>query len=142
MPDGTERVADGPFSLTLPASVANDIGRLLPALGQAAEQMGHPNCFSGCNPLYLKTQREFATDPEMVLTAIPTSIPVEATLVNRVDAFVPSDVTYDIESLKRVVMITAEKLNHKTCCSGFDVAFRRESEMISIGDEEARGSGR
>jgi hypothetical protein len=147
MADRTEsRVAKGPVRLTLPASVANNLEELHEALGHVAEHMGHPTCFSGCNPLYLELEREFGVgdavnpEPRPWIRAEPQPSPwIRAVGVeDRVEVFVPDRVTHEIELLKTAITITVGKLGCPTCCSGFDVAFRRESEMIAISEPEVR----
>ncbi len=137
------RVQERPVRLTLPASVANDLEGLQRSLSELAGRMGHPMCASGCNPLYLETERDLILDEQHGLRAGPGPWPWDPALGNRLDVFVSESVTYDIELLQRTVAITAERVGHPHCCSGYDIAFRRESEAIAINDRmEVRGFGR
>jgi hypothetical protein len=122
--------------LTLPASVAYDLDRLQGALADLAGRMGHPGCASGCNPLYLETEREFILSEARELHSGPTLAAEGLSAGNRVDAFVPKSVTHDIDSLKQAVAIAAERVGCSPCCSGFDIVFRDEVELIAIGQRE------
>lgn len=137
----------GSVRLTMPAHVANDLDRLQDALGRLAERMGHPQCASGCDTLFLEVEREFRVSIEGELNPqpIPPGIGLsrDSTRAGSVEVSLPERVSWDIRSLHRAVALTLEKLGCATCSSGFDIAFRREMDRISISEDlDVQGFGR
>lgn len=138
--DKASRRLRPPVRLTLPASVANDLGRLQETLMEAAARMGHDQCMSGCDRLYLDTEREFIVRERLQPAAHGA---IESFVAeSRIDVFVPHGVTDDIEELKRAAAIVADKVGCPGCHSGRNVTFRDEREMIAISESEVRGSVR
>jgi hypothetical protein len=137
----------GSVRLTVPARVANDLDRLQDALGRLAERMGHPECASGCDTLFLELQREFSVSVEGELNPqpIPPGIGLsqDASRIGSVEVSLPDRVSSDIGLLQQAVALTLDKLGCSSCCSGFDIAFRRELDLITISEDlEVKGSGR
>lgn len=144
------RMQGGAVRLTLPARVANDLDSLQGALRGLAERMGHPQCATGCDTLFIELEREFSLSEAVELN--PQPIPPGRMKVSRlspdpepwhVEVTLPERVGSDIDSLQRAIATTVGKLGCAACCSGFDIAFRREYDLIAIGEDlEARGYGR
>jgi hypothetical protein len=140
----------GAVRLTLPARVANDLDTLQSTLRDLAERMGHPQCASGCDTLFIELEREFSVSEAVELN--PQPIPPGRTRISRlipdpqpwrVEAVIPERVASDIDSLQKAIATTLGRLGCAACCSGFDIAFRREYDMITIDENiEARGFGR
>jgi hypothetical protein len=139
MPAAKVSARQGVVRLTLPAAVANDLDGLQKSLASLAERMGHPSCATGCDVLFLQTEREFGLNaalelnpqplPPHGLRGLPTDpVPV---LVN-----LPARLGGNIDTLKQAVAATVEKLGCGKCCSGFDIAFRQELDLIAF---DARG---
>jgi hypothetical protein len=137
----------GAVRLTLPARVANDLDALQSSLAALAERMGHPNCATGCDTLFLQLERNFSVSDAVELN--PQPLPPGGS-----DRLLPQDpvpirvsvspkVTDDIESLQKAIALTVQKLGCDACCSGFDIAFRRELDMLAINERlEVQGFGR
>jgi hypothetical protein len=147
MPDEAKRgFHRGAVRVTLPARVANDLDALQSSLAALAERMGHPNCATGCDTLFLQLERNFSVSDAVELNPQP--------LPPRGDTFLPQDpvpirvnvsprVTDDLESLQKAVALTVQKLGCDACCSGFDIAFRRELDLLTINEKlEVQGFGR
>jgi hypothetical protein len=141
----------GAVRLTMPARVANDLGGLERTLAQLAERMGHPNCATGCNVLFLQLEREFTAGEEVMLNPQPLppapwdriGLPSDPVPVRPVDVSVPAQVTDDIGSLQKAIATVLGKLGCPECCSGFDIAFRRELDLIALDENlEVQGFGR
>jgi hypothetical protein len=136
----------GAVRVTLPARVANDLDALQSSLAALAERMGHPSCATGCDTLFLQLERNFSVSDAIELNPQP--------LPPRAETFLPQDpvpirvnvsprVTDDIESLQKAVALTVQKLGCDACCSGFDIAFRRELDLLTINEKlEVQGFGR
>jgi hypothetical protein len=133
----------GSVRLTVPARVANDLDRLQDALGRLAERMGHPECASGCDTLFLELQREFSVSVEGELNPQPLPPRISLSRDPKVQVSLPDRVSSDIGLLQQAVALTLDKLGCPSCCSGFDIAFRRELDLITISEDlEVKGSGR
>ena len=141
-------IQGGPVRLTMPARVANDLDGLQRALADLAERMGHPACATGCDTLFLQLEREFGVSvaSELNPQPLPPGPPefvLEARAAKRVEVSVAPAVSENLESLQRAIAITLDKLGCGACCSGFDITFRRELDLIAIDENlEAQGFGR
>lgn len=129
-----------PVRLTMPASVANDLGRLQETLVGLAERMGHPTCASGCHPLYFHTESDFIAGGDVDSNPPPVPWAETAGAGNRIDVFLPEGATYDIEQLKAASEIVAARINCRYCHSGIDPTFRDESEGFTIDPGELSSS--
>jgi hypothetical protein len=141
----------GAIRMTLPVRLANDLDGLQRTLAELAERTGHPSCATGCNVLFLQLEREFTAGEEVRLNPQPLppgnwgsiGLPSDPVPVRPVDVSVPAQVTDDIGSLQKAVAAVVGKLGCPECCSGFDIAFRRELDLIALNDNlEVQGFGR
>ncbi len=137
----------GAIRLTLSAKVANDLGALQGSLKSLAERLGHPNCATGCDTLFLQSEREFVLDAELNLSAAPLSQPLTPALGRMVpqgtiQVMIPARVNNNIKNLQRALELTLGKLGCPRCCSGFDILFQREISMFAFDDKVGlRGFG-
>jgi hypothetical protein len=142
----------GAVRLTMPARVANDLNGIQRALGELAERMGHPSCATGCDTLFLQLEREFTVGEMVELNPQPIPpghpsvtdvLPQDPVPMRKVDVIIPERVSSDIEALQKAIALTVDKLGCAPCCSGFDIAFRRELDLIAIDEKlEVQGFGR
>jgi hypothetical protein len=142
----------GAVRLTLPARVANDLEGLQRTLGELAERMGHPSCATGCDTLFLQLEREFSAtsggdlNPQPLPpehATIAALLPQDPVPLRTVEVIVPDRVSSNIDSLRKAVAVTVGKLGCGACCSGFDIVFRRELDLIAIDENlEVQGFGR
>jgi hypothetical protein len=151
MPTATKvRLQGGAVRLTMSARVANDLEGLQKSLADLAQRMGHPACATGCDTLFLQQEREFvslADQVELNPQPLPPRELVRESLQlssrGQVDVIVADRVTSNIKTLQKAVAITLGKLGCAACCSGFDIAFRRELDFIAINEKvQAQGFGR
>ena len=140
----------GAVRLTLSAQVANDLKALQGSLRDLAERMGHTSCATGCNPLFIELEREFSVRPrgefeEQVRSFSKPTPHVKFAPQDPIPAFpvlVPQDITDNLEALQKAVAVAVGKLGCSECCSGFDIAFIRELDMLHINENlEAQGFG-
>jgi hypothetical protein len=139
----------GAVRLTLSAKAANDLGALEQSLKSLAERLGHPACATGCDMLFIQLERDFTVGAEVMLNPQPLppqelealgddQIPSRA-----VQVMIPEKVNNNIKSIQKALVTTLGKLGCPACCSGFDIHFRRELDMIAFDDRlNARGFGR
>jgi hypothetical protein len=135
---------DGPVRLTLSAHVANELDELQRTLAELAERMGHSQCASGCDTLYLQLEREFSTSADKAsLNPQPLPPREPPPSARRINVLVPEKVSNDLDALQKAIAITVGKLGCQACCSGFDIAFRRELDLLALDENlEAQGFGR
>ena len=143
----------GAVRVTMAAKVAGDLGALQKGLKSLAERLGHAACFTGCDILHLGMEREFslggrgdevALNPQplpprdLVFAAGPTPDPWQPVTVS-----IPDKVSRDINALTRATAAVLGKLGCGQCCSGFDILFRRELDMLAVDEKlNVQGFGR
>ncbi len=140
----------GAVRLTLSARAANDLGVLERSLKSLAERMGHPACATGCDTLFIELEREFTVGEEVTLNPQPLppgpdfrALSQDAVPMRAVQVMIPERVSGNIKSLQKALATTLGKLGCPACCSGFDIHFRRELDLIAFDDRvNARGFGR
>lgn len=138
----------GSVRLTMTARVANDLGALQKGLKSLAERMGHPACATGCDILHLMTEREFTLGNEVALNPQPLpprelELPQDPIPMRTVTVSVPEAVTRDIAKLTKATAAVLGKLGCGQCCSGFDILFRRELDLLAIDEKlNVQGFGR
>jgi hypothetical protein len=128
----------GAVRLTLPARVANDLSALQKGLGSLAERLGHTACATGCDILEIMQEREFILSEAVALNPQPLPPRPDSLLAGpspipwRVSVTIPDAVNNNIESLRKAVAVAVGKLGCSQCCSGFDIAFRREVQTMAL----------
>lgn len=128
MPEYQEREkrASGTVRITLPASVAYSPDRLKSSIAKLAEQIGHPECFSGADCLF-QMEREFLFgDGEMkprAAAAVGGDAPISVAMAPRVK--------YDLGSVEKAIDRVIDLIGPHPCISGFDVLFRDEMLVIN-----------
>ena len=139
----------GTVRMTMTAKVAGDLGALQKGLKSLAERLGHPACATGCDILHLGMEREFTlggVGQEVALN--PQPLPPKAELVagpspepwRPVSVVIPDRVSRDINALTRATEVVLGKLGCGQCCSGFDILFRREMDLLTV-DEKLNVTG-
>ena len=142
----------GTVRLTMSAKVAGDLGALQKGLKSLAERLGHPACATGCDILHLGMEREFTlggAGQEVQLN--PQPLPPRSRRVagaqdeawRPVTVAIPDKVSRDIKALTKAAAIVLGKLGCPQCCSGFDIMFRRETDMLALDEKlNVHGFGR
>jgi hypothetical protein len=131
----------GAVRLTLSARVANDLGALQSGLGSLAERLGHTTCATGCDILEIMMEREFVLSETVALN--PQPLPPRGPHPDpwldgpfrhpwHVSVTIPDTVNNNIDALKGAVAAAVDKLGCSSCCSGFDIAFRREVGTMAL----------
>jgi hypothetical protein len=140
----------GAVRLTLSAKVANDLGALNRSLKSLAERLGHDNCATGCNTLFLQLERHFTIGDDVMLNPQPLppgpddlALPSDPVPVHTVNVMIPEKVNNNIQSIQKALAVTLGKLGCDNCCSGFNIIFRRELDLLAFDDRvNVRGFGR
>lgn len=142
----------GTVRMTMTAKVAVDLGALQKGLKSLAERLGHPACATGCDILHLGIEREFTLGGVGQETALnPQPLPPRYDFAagplpepwRPVTVAIPDKVSRDINALTKAVAVVVGKLGCSPCCSGFDIMFRREIDILTIdGELNVQGFGR
>jgi len=139
----------GAVRLTLSARAANDLGALQRSLKSLAERLGHPACATGCDILFLQLERDFSVNDEVALNPQPLpprgglALPQDPVPTGTVHVMIPERVNNNIKSIQKALATTLGKLGCPACCSGFDILFQRELDLIAFDERlSATGFGR
>jgi hypothetical protein len=133
------------------ARVANDLGALQKGLKSLAERLGHTACATGCDILHLGMEREFTLGGlgnEVALN--PQPLPPKELYITgphpdpwQITVAIPDKVNRDINALTRATAAVLGKLGCGQCCSGFDILFRRELDLLAVDENiDVQGFGR
>ena len=150
---GSGTLHGGTVRLTLSAKVANDLTALQEGLRDLAGRLGHPACATGCDIFHIGLEREFTLGSASELNPQPLppiadnvsfkalrSLPQDPVPMHAINVSVPAAVLGNIDNLNRVVATVLGKLGCSQCCSGFDIAFRREIDSFTV-DEKLNVQG-
>ena len=133
----------GAMRLTLSAGVASNLSALQASLKSLAEQLGHTACATGCDILHLRLEREFSVrqrGEEVELN--PQPLPPSEMPLRTVNVAMPNEAFNDIKQLNTAIERVVGKLGCPSCCSGFDILFQRELDIIVLDKKlEAHGFG-
>jgi hypothetical protein len=139
----------GAVRLTLSARAANDLGALQRSLKSLAERLGHPACATGCDILFLQLERDFTVNDEVALNPQPLpprgglALPSDPVPIRTVQVMIPEKVNNNLKSIQKALATTLGKLGCPECCSGFDILFQRELDLIAFDERlSATGFGR
>jgi hypothetical protein len=143
----------GVVRISVPATVAIDLGRFQDALRRVADQLGHPRCFTGCDLFYLHTIRDLEITPDLEVfplgwrsggRRVPQD-PIPYVPQDPIPCLVAlaEEINSDIDRLVEAVGLAADRLGHPECHSGFDVLYQRQLDLIAIDrDMNVQGFGR
>jgi hypothetical protein len=126
---------DGPVRITVPASVAYDLGALQQGIAALVDRLGCRACFSGADCTFhlerdfiINEVRELKSNP--LLATVPDTAP--ALKGRTVFAKIAPEVSYNLDRVQEAVARVAGLLGCSPCHSGFDIAFLHELEVINI----------
>jgi hypothetical protein len=119
--------------ISMPASVAFDLGSFQKGMEAVLERLDCPACCSGFD-LTFQLERAFVVNENLEVKGglgIEGLDPDgEPALVGGVTATLATPVSQDLGKLRETVARIAERLGHPQCTSGFDLAFRQERDFI------------
>jgi hypothetical protein len=125
-----------PVRITIPASVAYDLPAFQKGLAGLLDRLGCPNCCSGFDIAFLQ-EREFIIDEKLEIRAISSRSqdrfgpsPEPWLTQNPIRVTMPTKVGYNLEQVQQVLAKVAGRLGCEACCSGFDIVFLQERELI------------
>jgi hypothetical protein len=136
---------DSPIRIQLPARIGNDLDALRNTIGDLADRLGCPRCFSGADCHFLR-EKDFLVDPEGRIGPTPNpwrslpQDPVAVRTARSVQVSLPAKVGNDIAGVQDAIGRVVDRLGCGACCSGFDIEFRNELDLITV-DEELNVGG-
>jgi hypothetical protein len=116
----------GVIRVSIPASVAYDLGAFQKSIAIIAEQLGCPTCFSGVDCRF-QLERAWVINEQL---EIRPDVAVPQDPIPSVIATLPTKVSNDLGALQETVARVADRLGCEACCSGFDITFRRELDFV------------
>jgi hypothetical protein len=126
----------GPVRITLPVAVAYDLGALQKGIAALAQRLGCAPCVSGVNCTF-QVERDLVVNERLqispaarVFASDPDGDPVAPGLVTTVH--LAREVAFDLERVQGAVAKIVDRLGHRACFSGFDVAFRQELDLMTV----------
>jgi hypothetical protein len=142
---GFQAVRGGAVRLTLAANIAHDLGSLQESLKNLAEKLGHAACATGCDVFHIGMERQFVINSARELNPQPLP-PIDASFSNNgralpqdpipvINVSVPAGVLNDIGKINKVAASVLGKLGCAACCSGFDIAFRRQLDDFKVDEK-------
>jgi hypothetical protein len=141
-------VHDDPVRIRIPARIGNDLDALQQTIAELADRLGCPRCFSGADCRFQR-EKDFVVDPEGRLGPVPDpwrslpSDPVPLRTARAVQVSLPLQVSNDLEGVQNAIGNVLGKLGCMACCSGFDIEFRNELDLIRVDEKlDVQGFGR
>ena len=120
-----------PVRVSLPVSVASDIGRFQKAVGSVLDRLGCPACCSG-HDIEFALQRtillEADLQPAHELAA--AKAPFSFAANKGVALSIAPDTAKDIDGVNRAIAKAAEALGCPACCSGHDLRIALERSFV------------
>ena len=125
--------------ISVPASIAYDIGAFQESIGVLAERLGHPTCFSGVDCTFLLERDLLVNEKGRVRSAEQPRLAAGASEGNLlssrpITARMPAKVSYDLELVHESVANIAGMLGCPECTSGFDITFWLERDYLVNAD--------
>lgn len=124
--------ASNPVRVSLPVSVASEIGSLKKAVAGVLDQLGCPACCSGFD-LFIELQREIAftrelrADPDVFLPA-KRSLPMDPVPARR--AALNPEFGSSLDNVFSAIDKIAELSGHTACATGCDMLFQIERQFV------------
>lgn len=125
----------GTVRITIPAAVAYNLEAFQKGIATLVERLGCRSCFSGADCTF-QLERDFVINEKLeisqagtrLMSTDPDGDPVLP--LRGVTATLPHTVSYDLKQVQSIVASIAGKLGCGACCSGFDIRFLHERELL------------
>lgn len=125
-----ETISARPVRVSIPASVAGEIGSLKKSVGSVLDKLGCPACCSGHN-LYFELQRDHVFSRDFK-SGVSTKSPVTgnfAKKVTNVRVGLKPALANEIENVYEAIDRIAEITGHVACATGCDMFFNLEERF-------------
>ena len=126
----------GPVRITMPAAVAYDLKALQKGIAALVERMGCRTCFSGADCTF-QTERDLVISEKLEVSpsARHFAPDLDGDPAHRVTVNLAQEVRFDLAKVQAAVERVVGKLGCPACCSGFDVAFQEEAQILTVGKD-------
>ena len=124
-----------PIRITIPAAVAYDLSALQKGIANLVDRLGCSPCCSGFD-ITLLHERDFMINEKLELSSSwqnrfdPTPNPWSQQDLTPIRVIMPAKVSYNLDQVQQVLAKVVGRLGCEACCSGFDIAFLQERELI------------
>jgi hypothetical protein len=120
-----------PVRVSLPASVAADIGKLKSAIGTVLDRLGCPKCCSG-HDIHLEIQRDWVLKGVRDIAKASGPMRIRATQrdVHTLEIGLAPTAAATIDDVFAAVDRIAELSGHAACATGCDMRFRLERILV------------
>lgn len=118
--------------LTIPAKVAYNLDAFQESIADLVDRLGCRACFSGADCTF-QLERDFVVNEALAMSAARSRFaddPVPIMPASSLSAAIPTEVSYDINRVQKVVAEIAGLLGCEACCSGFDITFRNQLDFL------------
>jgi hypothetical protein len=126
----------GPVRITIPATVAYDLKAFQKSVASLVERLGCRGCFSGADCMF-QTERDWVISEKHQLSPAaraPTTdaLSSPAGASHNVTVSLAKEVRFDLKQVQAAIGRVVGKLGCGGCCSGFDIAFRDEIQLLTV----------
>ena len=121
-----------PVRVSLPASIAADIGSLKKVVGSVLDRLGCPACCSGHDILF-ELQRDLVISDKIRSSAIAgysTRAKIAPAAFASLDIGLQPEAAAEIENVHAAIERIAELSGHPACATGCDMLFRMERILV------------
>lgn len=125
-------IASKPVRVSIPASVAADIGMYKKAVGSILDKLGCQACCSG-HDIFFELQREVVLPRSLKDAAIPSmirNVNRDVVSVPTVRAGLKPELSYEIENVYAAIDRIAELSGHTACATGCDMLLELETRFV------------
>ena len=120
----------------MPAAVAYDLKAFQRSIAALVERLGCRGCFSGADCAFQMERNWVINEKLEVSPAARAYAPDpfgDAALAGfHVTVSLAKEVRFDLNKVQAAVEKVVGQLGHPGCCSGFDIAFRREVGTMAL----------
>jgi hypothetical protein len=131
---------NGTVRVTIPLSVAYDLGKFKKSVAALAARLGCPKCASGLNCTF-QLERDYLVDEGLRIQSFAGSRATVPDTAPAVTARLPKGVAGDLRLLNRAIENIAGKLGCHACTSGFDINLRSEINQLKSRNFTAAANG-
>ena len=117
--------------VSIPASVAGNLGDFKGAVDNILDKLGCAACCSG-HDIYFDLQRDFVFNNQFTVSAVPTAFSKSAldTKYPTVSASLAPKLAHDIKSVHKSIDKIADLIGCQACCSGHDLYFSSQQRLV------------
>lgn len=118
-----------PVRVSIPASVAADLGRLKKAFGNVLGQLGCPSCCSG-RDIFWEIQQDFAFQKTLKEEPLSSRSFADRGAINTVQVTLSPHLGGDLNNVFDALEKIAALTGHVACATGCDMHFKNQIRLL------------